>query len=625
MTNKFQMSFKNKHPLSLRDYLWWRWLVFFLFVGLLVLTVVYVMAQQSIAQFSAKLSEQMADTVAVKLERFFASGVALAKTNQDALATGLVSLDDKTALQQLFVSEIKSFPYMTFVSAADRNGEYVGATRSPDTDEIQVMTAYLKDDRMLTFYALGQDNMLGERLRSARKSDQRDRPWYQQGLRTQKLGWYPVYKYLPYKGLGIGVVAPIVSRQTGAFDGVITVDLALDHISSYLRTIDLGKNGLSFLVDDQGKLAATSLIAPVYTGEAAQAVQLKLSNYPDMRLQAIANIVQPQGQFNLRIDGRDYVLHKRVIQDNYGLYFVIGVLLATDDFDEGFYQQLMVVVSALLIIILLGLLMVRYLANLLIQPIELLIKRVACVSNARNSNLSCITALSQRCLSAKGNPCLTEQSQILEVNQLAEAFNRSSEQIQAGVLLLEQRVAERTAALATANYQLEKLSNTDGLTGIANRRYFDEQFAQMKAFAQRSQLPLSVLMLDIDWFKLYNDHYGHIEGDHCLKQVAQALQHQVYRQSDLIARYGGEEFVVVLFDTDAVAAKVLAARMLQAVRELNLPHAMSAFTQVTVSIGMTTWHPTEALSSIALLLDQADRALYQAKQHGRNRFDYWFD
>jgi diguanylate cyclase (GGDEF)-like protein len=304
---------------------------------------------------------------------------------------------------------------------------------------------------------------------------------------------------------------------------------------------------------------------------------------------------------------------------------VIGVLLATDDFDEGFYQQLMVVVSALLIIILLGLLMVRYLANLLIQPIELLIKRVACVSNARNSNLSCITALSQRCLSAKGNPCLTEQSQILEVNQLEEAFNRSSEQIQAGVLLLEQRVAERTAALATANYQLEKLSNTDGLTGIANRRYFDEQFAQMKAFAQRSQLPLSVLMLDIDWFKLYNDHYGHIEGDHCLKQVAQALQHQVYRQSDLIARYGGEEFVVVLFDTDAVAAKVLAARMLQAVRELNLPHAMSAFTQVTVSIGMTTWHPTEPLSSIALLLDQADRALYQAKQHGRNRFDYLFD
>jgi diguanylate cyclase (GGDEF)-like protein len=81
----------------------------------------------------------------------------------------------------------------------------------------------------------------------------------------------------------------------------------------------------------------------------------------------------------------------------------------------------------------------------------------------------------------------------------------------------------------------------------------------------------------------------------------------------------------VLFDTDAVAAKVLAARMLQAVRELNLPHAMSAFTQVTVSIGMTTWHPTEALSSIALLLDQADRALYQAKQHGRNRFDYLFD
>jgi diguanylate cyclase (GGDEF)-like protein len=619
MTNQAQLTANNKHPLALRHYLLSLLLGFFLFVGLLTVVMVYWGAQQSIAQFSAQFSEQVSKTAEVKLSRFFASGIALAKTNQDALATGLVSLDDKIALQQLFVSEIKSFPYKTFISAADRNGEYVGATRTPDTDDIQIMTATLKNDRMLTFYALGKDNLLGERLRSVRKSDQRDRPWYQQALRTQKLGWYPVYKYLPYKGLGIGVVAPIFSRQTGAFDGVITVDLALDHVSGYLRTIDVGENGLSFLVDDQGKLAATSLPAPVYTGEAAQAVQLTLSNYPDVRLQAIANIVQPQGQFNLRIEGRDYVLHKRVIQDDYGLYFVVGVLLATEDFDAGFYHQLIVVVFVLLIMILLGLLMVRYLSYQLVKPIELLIERVACDPNERQPDLSCSAALRQRCLSEGGHPCLTEQSQIVEVNQLAAAFNRSSEQIQTGVHLLEQRVAERTAALAAANQQLERLSNTDGLTGIANRRYFDEQFAQMKAFAQRSQLPLSVLMLDIDWFKLYNDHYGHIEGDDCLKQVAHALQQQVYRQSDLVARYGGEEFVVLLFDTDAPAAQLLAERMVHAVRDLHLPHAMSAFAQVSISIGVASWSP-KGDQTIASLLDRADTALYEAKQHGRNRY-----
>jgi hypothetical protein len=163
MTNKAQLTANNKHPLALRHYLLWPLLGFFLFVGLLTVAMVYWGAQQSIAQFSAQLSEQVSKTAEVTLSRFFASGIALAKTNQDALATGLVSLDDKIALQQLFVSEIKSFPYKTFISAADRNGEYVGATRSPDTDDIQIMTATLKNDRMLTFYALGKDNLLGER------------------------------------------------------------------------------------------------------------------------------------------------------------------------------------------------------------------------------------------------------------------------------------------------------------------------------------------------------------------------------------------------------------------------------------------------------------------------------
>ena len=595
---------KYQSPLSLRHYLLLPLLGMFFVLGLLMLTITYWGAQQSITQFSDRLSEQVAKTVSTRLERFFFSAVTVIKVNQEVFATGLFSLADKASLQQLFVTQVGNLPFVTFVSAVDHNGEYTGATRTPDTNDIQIMTAYLQDDRMLSLYKVGKDNVRGELIRQVRKSDQRSRPWYQQGLLTQKLGWYPIYKYLPYKGLGVGVVAPIFNRQSGAFDGVITVDLALDHISHYLRSIDVGSHGLTFLVDDKGKLAATSLAEPVYTAEVQTAEQLTLSNYPDERLRAVANIMQPQGQFNLHIDGRDYVLHKRVIQDDHGLYFVIGVLLATDDFAGSFYQQLLMIIMALFVVILLGLLMVRYLSYLVVKPIELLIERAKCLTDDQHN----------------GQLCLVEHSQIAELNQLACVFNRSSDRINEGFRLLEQRVAERTAELAKANSQLEALSNTDGLTGIANRRYFDDRFTQMKLFSIRSQHPISVLMTDVDWFKLYNDRYGHLAGDECLKQVAHALQSKIRRQSDLLARYGGEEFVFVLYDTDGLAAQQVAQAMLAAVSDMALPHQDSQFGRVTISIGIATWQPQQQSSDIEQLLEQADLALYQAKKQGRNLF-----
>jgi diguanylate cyclase (GGDEF)-like protein len=183
------------------------------------------------------------------------------------------------------------------------------------------------------------------------------------------------------------------------------------------------------------------------------------------------------------------------------------------------------------------------------------------------------------------------------------------------------RVKQLTDALRNAAY-------IDGLTGIANRRQFEETIHREWLRAQRVGSPLSLLMIDIDAFKSYNDHYGHQAGDRCLQAVAQSLKHAVHRPADLSARYGGEEFAVLLPDTDACGARFLALHLLQAVDVMRLPHANSpASDHVTVSIGVSAFEdfalPRDAQPlqhlQVSVLVAAADQALYAAKAGGRHQ------
>ena len=191
---------------------------------------------------------------------------------------------------------------------------------------------------------------------------------------------------------------------------------------------------------------------------------------------------------------------------------------------------------------------------------------------------------------------------------------------------LEERVAERTGELAHANQtltefnlRLEALSNTDGLLGIANRRYFDDRLAAEWRRAVREQQAVSLLMIDVDRFKHYNDTYGHQAGDRCLQSVAQAALSAVRRPTDLLARYGGEELVVLLPNTDLHGATGVAQDIRKAISDRHIQHAGLPVTgEVTVSIGVATMKPDRATGSAALIT-AADKALYTSKEGGRNR------
>jgi diguanylate cyclase (GGDEF)-like protein len=171
------------------------------------------------------------------------------------------------------------------------------------------------------------------------------------------------------------------------------------------------------------------------------------------------------------------------------------------------------------------------------------------------------------------------------------------------------------------NQELKQLSETDPLTGLFNRLAMDKKLQQAWHLLIRTSDPLTVMLVDIDYFKAYNDHYGHQAGDDCLKKVAQILQNAAKRDSDMVARYGGEEFLIVLPGTSRASAQNIAAVLQQHIAEENIEHSASSVdSRVTVSIGIAAQAPSPA-ESVSELIGAADRALYQAKENGRNRIE----
>ena len=226
----------------------------------------------------------------------------------------------------------------------------------------------------------------------------------------------------------------------------------------------------------------------------------------------------------------------------------------------------------------------------------------------------------------------TDGAAIAELELLRGVFNEMARQIEGQTSILEGRVARRTAELEAANSELGRINQrlsravarladiakTDGLTGLLNHRSFQEKLALELQRCLRQEHPLSIVMIDVDHFKAYNDMHGHPAGDFVLKEVARIFKDNL-REVDVVARYGGEEFAVVLLDTPKGAAGLVAEKLRLAVLEQDFPHAAESQPEgrMTISIGVSSF-PDDGLSP-AELIETADLALYEAKRRGRNR------
>ncbi|WJJ93826.1 PleD family two-component system response regulator [Neopusillimonas aromaticivorans] len=230
------------------------------------------------------------------------------------------------------------------------------------------------------------------------------------------------------------------------------------------------------------------------------------------------------------------------------------------------------------------------------------------------------------CRELKNNPA-TQQIPVIFVSALTEAVEEE-QGLNLGAVdyitkpfhlpIVRARIRNQMS-LKSKTDMLEEMSNIDGLTQIANRRYFDQILLKEGNRLARNGLPMSVLMIDIDYFKAYNDNYGHGRGDECLVRVAAAMNKAISRPGDLLARYGGEEFVAILPETDAGRVLAVAQRLCDAVRQLQIVHGYSPIADyVTISVGCAGRVLNDASEAVSLL-DQADQALYEAKRRGRNR------
>lgn len=220
----------------------------------------------------------------------------------------------------------------------------------------------------------------------------------------------------------------------------------------------------------------------------------------------------------------------------------------------------------------------------------------------------------ERAISVGGDDYLVKPISEIVLTSKVRAMQRIA-QMRYSLVVLTRRLNE-------ANRELLRLSTTDSLTGIPNRRQFDDFYKREWARAVRASVPISLLMCDVDCFKQYNDEYGHPAGDECLRSVAGVLRDRVRRPADLVARYGGEEFVVVLPETELQGAALVAEDMRRALEEVGLPHGHTANGLVTISIGAACMVPQRGSGRPEELIAQADAALYRAKQAGRNRVAY---
>ena len=219
----------------------------------------------------------------------------------------------------------------------------------------------------------------------------------------------------------------------------------------------------------------------------------------------------------------------------------------------------------------------------------------------------------QRGIEVGGDDFLVKPVSEVVLNAKVRAMQRIA-QMRYSLVVLTRRLDE-------ANKELTRLSSVDGLTGISNRRQFDESLAREWARSLRSAAPLSLLMCDVDYFKQYNDLYGHQAGDECLIAVARVLQSRVKRPADVAARYGGEEFAIVLPDTDKDGAISVAETVREGIAELKMRHEGAKIGMLSISIGVASVIATREGSAAEMLLAAADTALYAAKQKGRNRVE----
>lgn len=602
---------KNKKKPKLSDNVSIReWLVIpTLFVLVLAIAVVgVILVRSSVNNLQLvldELQENIEEQVGTGIQEKLFLAEQLNKTNHAMFEAKILTMEPKEVRELYFYNMLKSYPdaAMSFIGLKD--GSFYGARRNPD-GEIYIARNDESTGGASFYYSASPAGLADQLKEEFPDFDPRTRPWYKVASKTGVPSYSEVYIHFVFHEPTITASQPVYDEE-GELLGVFGVNYLLSWLNGLLGSLLIGEEGQIVLTDSEGYLLASTLGVDVYETDGESIKLVKLDEAENIYLKKLSEEIDKETEPARELEGK-----RQAVKIEGSKYFVGSLNLQHKNLDWKLYYLVSendffgeVNKSIKTTIILLGLAVIAsvaassFVARRIAIPIEKL-------SRASEKLLEGDLEL------------ITGDEKISELSTLTNSFNRMGKRLTGMMAGLEKQVELRTEELELANSKLKRLSGEDDLTGTCNRRRFDEAYGRAWQAAVESKSKLGLFIIDIDYFKKYNDTYGHLKGDACLKAIATSLETSLRRTTDLMARYGGEEFVVLVKDVDESAIFDFADRLRQAIESLNIEHRASEFSRVTVSIGVSYVVPQEGLES-SVLMSHADRALYRAKEGGRNR------
>ncbi len=545
-----------------------------------------------------ELHEQMQRQVNTELSQRLGSAMQLNQMHYNHLECGMLDLSSPAKRERYFSGHVKLYPdvAMTFIGLPD--GSFYGARRTKN-DEIQVARNDSSTGGASWYYRIdstGQGVEVKERFPDF---DARTRPWYTEAAEAGEPVFSSVYSHFVFHEPTITASYPIYN-QDHQLEGVLGVNYLLSWLGETLGDLPIGDSGEVFVVDGAGMLVASTLDSPAYRIRDGASELIPIQDVNSTLIQSATSLPayeQVGALPKFSIWGKEYYVGFSEYQEH-GLDWDIYVVMAEDDFFGDVNNAIRHSVMIMILSLILSVIFTTYIANRVVKPITTLSASAEALAHGELASIP-------------------DNARRDEIGRLTRSFNEMGLRITQTVTTLEETVALRTQELEERNEELKRLSFTDGLIGISNRRQFDTTLQHAWNTALRYRWCIGLFMIDIDLFKDFNDSYGHPAGDDALRAIGTLIAGKARRSTDLAARFGGEEFIVLIQDAQPKNLVAFAEDIRRGVESLQIEHANSPFGRVTISIGVAHMTPSSGESSEQLIC-KADQALYQAKNNGRN-------
>lgn len=541
--------------------------------------------QTAVNEVTSELRNGISTHIQDQLNSYIAIPPLMNQITANAIASGQIGLNNEQVLGRNFWKQILTFPNTTFHYIGTTNGEFYTARRLA-SGEVQVGLANQATNQQINYFTPDQN---GDRLKLAEiipnRFDPRTRPWYKAAVKAGRPTWTKIYRHFVTKGLTISATQPIYSQQ-GDLLGVVSTDFVFLQVNQFLRSLKIGKSGQTFIMEKTGELISTSTDDPTFNirGQVTDHILAQNSKNDVIRFAAQQIIKDQQSlkistktEIEFEVKGVKYFAQVSPLTDQFGIDWLIVVILPEADFMEKIQQNTQTTIIICAIAIGLSALIGIYVARQITKPI---LKLANAVSNLANQE----------------DGVIIPEEGIEELQILAKSFNTMSSQLESTFI------------------DLHHSAYHDSLTNLPNRSAF--LFSLENRIAHRQVEPdylFALLFLDLDRFKLVNDSLGHLIGDLLLVNVAKRLE-SCLRKTDMLSRFGGDEFIILLHEIPHIDFAKQFAERLQKV--LSQPFELDG-NQIYTSASIGIVSPLNSTGSPQDLLRDADIALYQAKQDGK--------